>query len=164
MEIRQYLIFVPMLLVWAIIGFLIIASPVDDFLFKQFFSRIPKWFLFTEISDNLSNYRSSVLIITALAGLLFNGLVGPVVEELYFRGYLLPRISRYGGFAPVINMALFSLYHFFTPWQFFSRFIGFAPTIFMVWKKRNLYLGIWVHCLMNTIATLSMIMVVTNQI
>jgi hypothetical protein len=43
------------------------------------------------------------------------------VEEYYFRGYLLPRLSRFGSLAPVINVALFSLYHFFTPWQAYAH-------------------------------------------
>jgi hypothetical protein len=34
---------------------------------------------------------------------------------------LLPRISRFGGWAPLINTVLFSLYHFFTPWQLLGR-------------------------------------------
>ena len=39
-----------------------------------------------------------------------------MVEEMYFHGYLLPRISRLGAWAPLVNTVLFSLYHFFTPW------------------------------------------------
>ena len=39
-----------------------------------------------------------------------------MVEEMFFRGYLLPRISRLGAWAPLVNTVLFSLYHLFTPW------------------------------------------------
>jgi hypothetical protein len=35
----------------------------------------------------------TVLLITWAFGLIMNGVAGPVMEEVYFRGYLLPRIS-----------------------------------------------------------------------
>ena len=48
---------------------------------------------------------------------LLIGIIGPTVEELYFRGPLLPRIDRLGAWAPVLNSGLFALYHFWSPWQ-----------------------------------------------
>jgi membrane protease YdiL (CAAX protease family) len=72
-----------------------------------------------------------------------------VVEELYFRGYLLPRISRFGAWAPLINMVLFSLYHFFTPWQNLGRIVGLLPMVYTVWWKRSIYVSIAVHVLGN---------------
>lgn len=69
-----------------------------------------------------------------------------MVEELYYRGYLLPRVSRLGKWAPLINTVLFSLYHFTSLWQNPSRIIAFLPMVYAVWWKRNIYLGILVHC------------------
>jgi hypothetical protein len=46
--------------------------------------------------------------------LLINVILGPVTEELYLRGYLLPRLYRFGIWAPLINISLFSLYHYLT--------------------------------------------------
>jgi membrane protease YdiL (CAAX protease family) len=46
-----------------------------------------------------------------------SGLVAPVVEELYFRGYLLPRIDRLGIWAPLIGALLFASQHVWTPLQ-----------------------------------------------
>jgi membrane protease YdiL (CAAX protease family) len=60
-------------------------------------------------------------------GDVVNAVAGPVVEEVYFRGYLLPRISRFGAWAPLINTVLFSVYHFFTPWQNVGRILGLLP-------------------------------------
>ena len=40
----------------------------------------------------------------------------PDPKELDFRGHLLPRLERYGRWAPVINTALFATYHLFSPW------------------------------------------------
>ena len=51
---------------------------------------------------------------------------GPIVEELYFRGYLLPRMEWMGRWAPLVNVSLFSLYHFWSPWQILGRILGLA--------------------------------------
>jgi hypothetical protein len=58
---------------------------------------------------------------------VFNGLVGPITEELYFRGFLLPRIDRYGIWAPVLNTFLFSIYHVWTPWRWPQIAVGSYP-------------------------------------
>ena len=62
-----------------------------------------------------------------MIALAFNGVAGPITEELYFRGHLLPRLERYGRWAPVINTALFAIYHFFSPWRYPAIFLGFLP-------------------------------------
>ena len=56
-------------------------------------------------------------IVTLCAFFVLNGVIGPVVEELYFRGFLLPRMERLGRWAPLVNATLFSIYHFWSPWQ-----------------------------------------------
>jgi membrane protease YdiL (CAAX protease family) len=160
----QYFIFVPSLLIWAIVGYTVIAAPIDTFLLNQLFGWIPEQILLNEIITNLSNYSRNTLIITLVISFLVNGIIGPIVEELYFRGFLLPRISRFGKWTPLINTVLFSIYHFFTPWQIFSRIIGLIPLFYVVWWKNNIYIGIWVHCLMNTIATILMAVTVMNAL
>ena len=55
-----------------------------------------------------------VLVVTGVGLLLINVILGPVTEELYLRGYLLPRLYRFGIWAPLINISLFSLYHYLT--------------------------------------------------
>jgi membrane protease YdiL (CAAX protease family) len=82
---------------------------------------------------------------------LLNGLLGPVTEELYFRGHLLPRIERLGRWAPVINTALFSLYHFWSPWQILVRFAGFLPMTWTAWRRRSVYVSMAAHITINTI-------------
>ena len=81
---------------------------------------------------------------SALFLVLINGIFGPIVEELYFRGYLLPRISQLRGWAPLFNSVLFSIYHFFSPWQNPLRILAFTPVFYACWKK-NIY--VIVHCL-----------------
>ena len=72
----------------------------------------------------------------------------PIVEELYFRGFLLPRMERWGFWAPVLNMVLFSVYHLWAPslTDQFLRVAGFLPVVLLVWWKRDIRIAIFVHC------------------
>jgi membrane protease YdiL (CAAX protease family) len=54
----------------------------------KIFNWIPDWFRL----DKIRIEGSSFLIISAILNLVFNGFIGPFVEEIYFRGFLLPRI------------------------------------------------------------------------
>ena len=58
-----------------------------------------------------------------------------------------------GRWAPLVNVGLFSLYHFWTPWNFLSRVLLLAPMVYLVWWKRNIYIGMIAHCLLNLIGT-----------
>jgi len=133
-------------LIWASLIAMLLFPPLDEFFIDTFFSWLPDWFFFAE---DFAQYSAAALLITWVFGLLANGIAGPVVEELYFRGYLLPRIARLGGWAPVLNTVLFSLYHFFTPWANVGRIVALLPMVYATWWKRNIYLGMAVHVLWN---------------
>jgi uncharacterized protein len=112
---------------------------------------LPPWFFLQDLTQYAA-YSRTVLIGTLIASLVLNGVVGPVVEELYFRGYLLPRLSRFGAWAPLINAALFTIYHFWQPYAYVSVFAVAVPWVYLVWWKRNVYLGIAMHCALNLIS------------
>jgi membrane protease YdiL (CAAX protease family) len=40
-------------------------------------------------AEDFTRYSTAALLITWTFGLVVNGIAGPVVEEMYFRGYLL---------------------------------------------------------------------------
>jgi uncharacterized protein len=132
---------------------------LDPVIIGAFFRWVPAWFF---LAEDLSVYTKPALLGTWLLGLVVNGVAGPVVEELYFRGYLLPRLSRLGGWAAFVNAVLFSLYHFFTPWQNPRRILGLLPMVYAVWWKRNVYIGIAVHCLGNLAAMLALLPLVAG--
>ena len=67
---------------------------------------------------------------------------------------MLPRIDRLGRAAPVLNIVLFSLYHFWSPWQNLARIVGLLPWIYVVWRKRSVQL---VHVTANTIFLLLLV-------
>lgn len=130
-----------------------LLTPVDSFLYNRLFS----WISFERsggAGGYVAGYAHSRIVITLSLSLLLTGMILPAIEELYFRGYLLPRLSYLGKWAPVLNTTLFSLYHLWTPWQFISRIGFFLPTVWVTWRKQDLRVSLWVHCLANTITQL----------
>ena len=146
----QYFLWVPLLLIWSILVFLLL-SPVENILIKTVFSWLPGWFI---VSD--SGYSGIILIVMVIVYGIAN-VAAAIVEELYFRGYLMPRLSRLKGWAPLVNVVLFALQHFLAPWQQLSIILGILPQAYLVSKKQNIYLGILAHSLLNLLSTILLI-------
>ncbi|MFL5778229.1 MAG: CPBP family intramembrane glutamic endopeptidase [Chloroflexota bacterium] len=149
----DWLWLVPVLVVAAFIGFGL-SMAVEPAVIDALFGWLPDWFVRPVDVDRIGDYSRGAWLLTLALYLALNGFIGPIVEELYFRGYLLPRMSRLGRWAPLVNVSLFSLYHFWSPWQIVGRILGFGPTVYAVWWKRNIYLGMVVHCTLNTLGVL----------
>lgn len=81
------------LLAWSGIFYALIYPPLDIFFIENVFSWLPDSFFLVE---DFSRYSTAALVTTWVFGMVVNAIVGPIVEEVYFRGYLLPRISRLG--------------------------------------------------------------------
>ena len=134
-------------LVWVSIIFIAIGAiftwlkPLDYFLQGRLFSWLP------EPSYGLDGtYSRKTLIITYGMVFIFVAVLSPLVEELYFRGYLLPRTK--GKYATLFHSFLFAAQHFVTPWMLITITLGLLPLLFGV-KKKNIYVGIIVHILCN---------------
>jgi membrane protease YdiL (CAAX protease family) len=149
----QYIVLPALLLGWIFFVAMVVNPPIENAIIGRFFAWVPEPFFMESLVSQANQYSRSLLIFSAVFGVFLNGIVGPIVEELYFRGYLLPRISSLGSWAPLLNAVLFSLYHFFTPWQNPLRIIALTPVFFVVWWKKNIYLGIIVHWVMNLIGS-----------
>jgi uncharacterized protein len=135
--------------VWPILIFIVVGAifsifkPVDVLLQTRLFYWMP------DINPGLDGqYSRPVLIVTYALFLIFNVLLAPIVEELYFRGYLLPRML--GRLAPLFHSFLFAAVHTFTPWMLITRTVGLLPLIFGATRK-NLYVGMLVHILANSV-------------
>jgi len=144
----QYFLWVPLLIIWSSICALLL-SPLGDFLVKTVFSWLPTWFI---ISDNSDVSRITLVVMVTIYGIA--NVSAAIVEELYFRGYLLPRLSGLKGWAPLVNTVLFSFQHFLTPWQYIFIILGVLPQAYVVSKKRNIYLGIMAHGLLNLLTSI----------
>jgi len=120
-----------------------VLKPVDNLLMDKLFFWMP-----TLDSGLDGSYSKTALIVTYCIFLVFGVIVGPLVEELYFRGYLLPRIP--GKNSELIHSILFAAYHVWTPWMFLTRTVAMLPLIIVV-KKKNITIGIGAHILVNTL-------------
>jgi uncharacterized protein len=109
------------------------------------FPWMPGWAVNPLPRDVAATSTATVLLVTGIGLLLINVILGPLTEELYFRGYLLPRLARFGAWAPLINITLFSLYHFWTPWDVLTRIVMLLPMGYAVWRTRDIRIGIAVH-------------------
>jgi membrane protease YdiL (CAAX protease family) len=136
---RDWAVLVPVLVVAGVFGFSAL-NLLEQPIFDALFSWLPAWFIRPAPTDSVNQYSASAWMIFLIALVVLNVFIGPIIEELYFRGYLLPRMSQFGRWAPVVNVVLFSLYHFWSPWQFLSRIAAVTPFAYAVWWKRNVYL------------------------
>ncbi len=139
---RQY--FVWSILIVAITGAIFkLLAPVDTFLQERLFFWMP------ELNYGLDgNYSRTILIVTYSMFLIFFVFFAPLIEELYFRGYLLPRMK--GRFAILLHSLLFAAVHVFTPWMMITRTLGLLPLVFGV-QKKNIYIGMIAHILGNSL-------------
>lgn len=147
----QLAVYVALLLVWGFLWFGLLA-PLDTWLMDNVFGWLPDWMPAARLIAHAPQVTPTALWVTLGLLLVLNGVVGPVVEELYFRGYLLPRIDRLGAWAPLVNVVLFSLYHFFSPWQNLTRILSLLPIVYAVWWKKNIYVSLITHVLLNLIS------------
>ena len=150
----QYFVWVS--IIFVIVGaIMMLFKPVDSFLQKNLFFWMP------DVNSGLDGYYSkSILIVTYSMSIIFNVFLAPMVEELYFRGYLLPRMK--GKFAILFHSFLFAAVHVFTPWMIIARTIGFLPIIFGTTKK-NIYVGMIVHIMCNSMDLLTAIVFITKM-
>ncbi len=139
------------LLAWGLsVSLLGIGGSMRD----SFFSWMPGW-----AADPLSagEGSSTARILTVVGYVLVLVVLGPLVEELYFRGYLLPRLGRLGAWAPLVNVSLFALYHFWKPWDVLNLIIILGPMVYVVWRLKDIRIGIALHIALNSIALLNVV-------
>lgn len=152
------------LILWFVVVSLAL-TPLDNLVFQSLFTWVPFEDAGGSANTYLDGYPHSVMVITVAACIPLTGLSLPIIEELYFRGFLLPRLSQLGKWAPLVNTALFSLYHLWSPWVFLSRVIFFLPGPWMVWRKKDLRLSIGMHAgttfIFQTLGTLALLLNLT---
>jgi uncharacterized protein len=117
------------------------------------FRWVPGWF---EQNDGSLGgvYPRANLLLFNLLNLIVLVIGVAITEEVYFRGYLLPRLSRLGQWSLLINSFLFALYHFTTPWVLLQRTVMTLPMAYVAYHKRNLVPSTIVHFIANVINAL----------
>lgn len=157
---RHYVIFGAPVILWSALVFMVSEQLVAPVLIDRFLSWLPAWFLNPAEFDHIVAMPTGPLLIFLGSLLVFAGVLAPVVEELYFRGHLLPAVERFGFWAPVITVALFTVYHFESPWENPGRFLVVLPMTFVVWHTRSVAFGVAAHVVLNTLSALALILAV----
>jgi len=138
-------------------------APVENQLFAgaraAVLSRLPAGFDWANYAY-LKTFSRPVLIFTCVYYGIFNVAVAPVVEELFFRGYLTSHYKKQSAATPVLIAVLFSLYHFWLPFNNLFRIALFVPVAYVAYRKKNIYISIAFHCICNFVSTLGFAMAV----
>ena len=150
------------ILAWIAFVFFAARPPLNAFFVQHFFTWMPENFHDEAFLAHLNAFSPSFL---KIVGILFTLSItmGGMVEELYFRGYLLPRMESLGIWAPFLNVLLFSLYHFWSPWENMVRLLALTPWVFAVWRARNLYLSVLIHGMINAFSGISLLLLILDR-
>lgn len=153
-------------LIWTLGGLLacvviyIPLYPLGQYLRDSLFSWLPEWYF----NPSFGVKDPAILGKVFLAGILIDGFVGPITEEFFFRGYLLPRMAHLKKWAPILNGALFGLYHFWQPHNLLALMGVGIVLSYVVWKTKNVYTGMAIHVILNVLGSLGGYLAVQNGI
>lgn len=136
------------------------SSFIDQFIKNKFFHWLPDWYFYdTEFSKG---YSKQVLLITAMVRLFVDGIIIPYTEEIYFRGYLLPKIQGSSITIPIIATILFSLYHFWQPWNYPTLLIISGILVFAAWRFKNYKISLYIHLTVNLLGSVFFLLMVNR--
>jgi membrane protease YdiL (CAAX protease family) len=134
-------------LCWGVLS--IALSPISKYVGTHLPAWLPAWATQEALINGVKSCPPIQRNITLVMAVLFSGLVAPLVEELYFRGFLLPRMEHWGWAAPIVNALLFAVYHFYFPGNVLAIFVVFVPITYVVMVKKNWRIGLIVHIMAN---------------
>ncbi len=123
----QYIVFIVLFLAWgfAIMG---VLAPLSTHLRESLFSWVPA----SNAPLDPSMYSMAALLVMVVQAIILNP-TGGAVEELYFRGYLLPRMTRLGVWAPVVSVIIWACTHIGQPWDIPGFISMFTPIAYFTW-------------------------------
>lgn len=128
---------------------------------EKFLSFLPVGFDWNNI-EYIKSFPKDIIIVTCSVYFVFNVFIGPITEEFFFRGYLTVHNNKYGKWTPVIITTIFSLYHFWLPFQNIFRIFAFLPMAYISYRKNNLYISMASHIFCNLFSTISFIIAVID--
>lgn len=149
----RFILYVIGLVVFAGLVYALLSSSLNVYLKDEIFTFIPGWARAVEIDAS-----DSQLTITILSLLVFGNILGPLVEELYFRGYLLYRTPGAAIPRSLLNAFLFAVYHFWSPWDIVARTLAVAPYAYVTLKTDNVWIAITAHIAVNMLASFPILM------
>jgi membrane protease YdiL (CAAX protease family) len=127
----------------------IVISPITQYFEANLSEFLPAWIAQEALLNGLIGISPAQVSITLVLAILSSGFVAPIVEEMYFRGFLLSRMERWRWAAPIINSFLFAVYHFYFPGNVPGIFVAFLPISYVVRIKKNWRVSAITHSMFN---------------
>ncbi len=121
---------------------------------------VPSWFLLEPDPAAFAGMSREMLVGMWVASLVVFAGVGGVTQELYARGFLLPRTQRLGPLAPLFNAIVFAIFHLNAPWSWPGFAVLALPWAYLTWWKRSVKFGLLGHVGMLLVQSLMMAMIV----
>lgn len=81
-------------------------------------------------------------------------LLNILAEELYFRAWILPRLSRFGAWSWMLNGVLFAFYHTFQIWLLPTLLMASLFFAFIFYKSRSIWPSLSAHLVANFLLSL----------
>ena len=81
-------------------------------------------------------------------------LLNILTEELYFRAWMLPKLSRYGAWGWVMNGIFFALYHAFQIWLLPTLLVGSLFFAFIFYRSKSIWPPFAAHLIGNFLLTI----------
>lgn len=144
---RKWWFAVPVLFILAV-AILLVWSPAKDAIAAWFHGILPYWML--PSYDEAAGFAKPTLVAVSLVTLAIDGIINPTVEELYFRGYLLPRLPVRGWMMVPLGALLFTVEHLWQPFNWGLIFVLECMLIACVMRARSYRLGIVMHVIVNS--------------
>jgi membrane protease YdiL (CAAX protease family) len=144
----------------AVIGLIIISGiqGIIPFILKAVGFTIPNYMpFFLNPGINAANTEMTVLSpglplqgqygLLPLLGIAL--LLNILTEELYFRAWILPKLSRYGAWSWVLNGTLFALYHTFQIWLLPILLVASLLFAFICYRSKSILPPLVAHLIGN---------------
>lgn len=124
------------------------------------FGWVPDWFVMSADPEMFMGMPRGVLIAMWLISIFVMTGIGGFTQELYSRGFLLPRTVHLGLKAPALNALWFAVFHMISPWGWPGFFILALPWAYLVWWKRSIKIGLFAHIGMLALQSAGLTLVV----
>ncbi|TFH04807.1 MAG: CPBP family intramembrane metalloprotease, partial [Spirochaetales bacterium] len=137
LKVWEYVVYPLVIVAFAGGVFTLLGDPVNSYFRDLIFPTLPAWADLTDVFTNPDAYAGFWPVVCWATGAVLISIAGPIMEEAYFRGYLLPRIPGSPFVVVAGGVVLFALYHVFSIWMVPVRIIALIPLVFLVWKTRS---------------------------
>jgi len=123
-----------------------LAIPSRMAILRAMTNWLPPWAIFTSIPQGISAY--TLWLACSSRASLLRSWRNCIIALFSCQGFGLRAL------APVVNAALHSICHFYTPWNYLVFFLAFLPLAYYVRLRGNLLPTIITHILFNSVGVI----------